>query len=153
MWWGFFFFLFMFSTVYFHQKYRKNWFKTNVLPLLVTICCFYHTWLYIQLVKLSSDAEKYPGPKSYSAQYLTVCHWNLNNIAAHNFIKVALLQAYLSVHNKDIVCLSDTYPDSSVPTDDDNLQIPGYSSFRADHLPNAKGGGVLVCYKHYLPLK
>ena len=44
----------------------------------------------------------------------------------------------------DIVCLSGTYLDPSVPTDDNNLQIPGYSSGRADHPSNAKRGGVLV---------
>ena len=107
--------------------------------------------LYIQFVNLSGDVEKNPGPKSYSAQYLTICHWNLNNVAAHNLIKVTLLKVYLSVHNMDIVFLSETYLDSSVPTDDENLQIPGYSSVRADHPSNAKRGGVLVNYKSYLP--
>ena len=140
-------------TISFHQKYRKNRFKSVVLPLLVTVFYFYHTWLYIRLVNLSGDVEKNPGPKSYLAQYLTICHWNLNSVAAHNFIRVALLKAYLSVHNVDIVCLSETYFVSSVPSDDDNLQIPDYSSIRADHSSNAKRGGVLVYYKSYLPLK
>ena len=123
------------------------------MPLLITVICFYHTWLYIRLVNLSGDIEKNSGPKSYSAQYLTICHWNLNSIAAHNFMKVALLKAYISVHNTDIVCLSETCLESSVPTDGDNLQIPGYSSVRADHLSNENRGGVLVYYKSYLPLR
>ena len=140
-------------TVYFHQKFGKSRFKSFVLPLLVTAFCFYHTWLYIRLINLSGDVEKNPGPKSYSAQYLTICNWNLNSIAAHNFIKVVLLKACISFHNMDIVCRSKTYLDSSVPTDDDNLQIPGYRSVRADHPSNAKRGGVLVYYKNCLPLK
>ena len=123
------------------------------MPLLVTVFCFYHTWLYIRLVNLSGGVEKNPGPKSYSAQYLTICHLNLNSIAAHNFIKVELSKVQLSVHNMNIVCLSETYLDSSVPTDVDNLQILGYSSIRADHPSNTKRGGVLVYYKRYLPLK
>ena len=109
------------SSGSFHQKYIKSRFKSIELPLLVTVFCFYHAWLYIRLINLSGDIEKNPGPKSYSAQYLTICHWNLNSIAAHNFIKVALLKAYFPVHNADIACLSETYPDSSVSTDDDNL--------------------------------
>ena len=125
-------------TVYFHQRYRKNRFKSIVLLLLITVFCFCHTWLYIRLVNLSGDIEKDPGPKCYSAQYLTICHWNLNSIAAHNFIKVALLKAYLSVHSMDIECLSETYLDFSISTNDDNLQIPGYISVRADHPSNAK---------------
>ena len=104
------------------------------------------------VVKLSGDVKKNPGPKSYSEQYLTNFHWNLNSIAAHNFIKIALLKAYLSVHNMDILCQSETYLDSFVPADDDNLTISGYSSVRDDHLSKVKRGGVLVYYKSYLPL-
>ena len=105
------------------------------------------------LIKISGDVEENPGPKRYSAQYLTICHWNLNSIAAHNFIKVALLKAYLSVHEMDITYISETYLDSSVPVDDDNLQIPGYSSVRADHPSNTKRGGVLIYNKNFLPIK
>ena len=68
-------------------------------------------------------------------------------------IKVAFLKAYFLVHNMGIVCLSETYLDSSVSTDDGNLQIPGYSAVRTDHPLNAKQGGLLVHYKSYLSLK
>ena len=53
----------------------------------------------------------------------------------------------------DIMCLSDAYLDSSVPIDDDNLQIPWYNSFKADHPSNTKGGGVLTYYQIFLPIK
>ena len=53
----------------------------------------------------------------------------------------------------DIMCLSETYLDSSVPLDDNNLQIPGYSSVRADHPSNKKCKGVLICYKNFLTIK
>ena len=100
--------------------------------------------LYIRLVNLSGDVEKNPGPKSNSAQYLTIHYWNLNRIAAHNFkhsIQVdALLKACLSVHKVGILCLSEADLDSSLSTDDDNLQILSYSSVRADHPSNAKQG-------------
>ena len=43
--------------------------------------------------------------------------------------------------------------DSSVLVDDDKLQIPGYSSVRADHPSNTKRGGVLIYYKYFLPIK
>ena len=84
---------------------------------------------------------------------MRICHWNLHSIAAHNFIKVVLSKAYLSVHNMDIECLSETCLDYSVPTNDDNLQIHGYSSVKADYPSNAKRGVVLVYYKSYLALK
>ena len=148
----FFFFFFMF-VVSVHQKNRKIRFKLILLPLLIIGFCLYHIWLHIHLVNLSGDVEKNPGPKSYSAQYLTICHWNLNSIAAHNFIKIALLKTDLSVHKMDIVCLSETFLDSSISIDDDNLQIPGYSSVRADHPSNTKRGGVLLYNKSFLPIK
>ena len=53
----------------------------------------------------------------------------------------------------DIVCLSETFLDSSFPIDDNNLQIPGYSSVRADHLSNTKRGGVLLYYKSFIQIK
>ena len=53
----------------------------------------------------------------------------------------------------DIMCFSETYLDSSVPVDDDNLQIPGYSSVRADHPSNKKCKGVLIYYKNFLLIK
>ena len=97
------------------------------LPLLVTGFGFYHTQLYVRLVNLSGDAEKNRGIKSYQAQYLANFHRKLNSIAAHNLINVALVKTYLSVHNMDFVCLSETHLDSSVPTDDDNEQNAVYT--------------------------
>ena len=104
-------------------------------------------------LNLSGDVEKNPGPKSYYAQYLTICKWNLNSITAHNFTKLALLKAYLSVHKMDIVCLCETFLDFSISIYDDHLQIPAYSSVRADHPSNTKRGGVLLYYKSFLSIK
>ena len=53
----------------------------------------------------------------------------------------------------DILCLFETCLDSSVPTDDGNLKIYGYSSVRADHPSNPKRGAVLLYYKSCLLLK
>ena len=37
-------------------------------------------------------------PKLNFFQNLSICHWNLNITAAHNFIKVSLLIAYNPIH-------------------------------------------------------
>ena len=50
----------------------------------------------------------------------------------------------------DIVCLSETFLYS---IDDDNFQIPRYSSARVDHPSNTKRGGVLLYHKSFLPIK
>ena len=45
----------------------------------------------------------------------------------------------------------------SIPINEDNLQIPGYISVRAEHPSNTKRGGallyVLLCYKSFLSIK
>ena len=73
---------------------------------------------------LSGDIEKNLGPLKDFSQTFSIDHWNLNSSAVHNFTKVALLKAYLSVQIFDI-CISETYLNSGITEDDDNLQIPG----------------------------
>ena len=41
--------------------------------------------------------------------------------------KVSLLSLYISVHKFDIICLSETYINSEIPSDDENLEIAGYN--------------------------
>ena len=65
------------------------------------------------------DIEINPSPKRSS---LTLCHWNLNGVAAHEFIEVSLLQGYITECNFDIICLSETY-NSSLDSEDDRLKI------------------------------
>ena len=49
--------------------------------------------LYLKgLLNCCGDIEINPGPKQQS---LTFRHWNLNGIAAHDFIKISLLQGYI----------------------------------------------------------
>ena len=88
-------------------------------------------WLYILLITLSEDVELNPGPKRKITQTLSICHWNLNSICAHNFAKLSLLRAYVSVHKFDIICLSETYLDSS--TDDESSEISEYFLIQSVH--------------------
>ena len=52
----------------------------------------------------------------------------------------------------DIICLSETYLDSTIRSDNDNLEIPGYNLVRSDHPSNNKRGGVCIYCKASLPL-
>ena len=78
------------------------------------------------LIDLSGDIEKNPGPRHSSSQNFSISHWNLNSITAHSYVKISILKAYLSIHKFDIVCLSETYIDTSVPLHDVNLEIQDY---------------------------
>ena len=96
------------------------------------------------MITLSGDVE--PNPKT-----LSVCHWNFNSICAHNFAKLPLLRAHVSVHKFDIICLSETYLDSGI--DNESLKISECYLIRSDHPSNKKRGGICIYYKNFLPLK
>ena len=66
---------------------------------------------------------------------------------------MSLLQVYNAVHKHDIICLLETYLNSSIPYDDDNLEIPGYNLIRGDHPSEDKRDGVCIYYKNTLHLK
>ena len=102
-------------------------------------------------LKICGDIESNPGPVNNPAQDLTVCHWNLNGIAAHNFVKISLLEAFNSVNNFDVICVSETFLDSTYSVDDSRLMIQGYAMIRSDHPSNTKRGGVCIYYREHLP--
>ena len=45
---------------------------------------------------LCDDIETNPGPYNENNQTISVCHWNLNGIAAHNYIKLSMLEACIA---------------------------------------------------------
>ena len=102
---------------------------------------------------MSNDIKVNPGPKLDYSRNFTICYWNLNSITAHNFSKINLLKAHLTIHENDIVCLTETYLDFSSPVSDKNLVIQGYNLVRYDHPTNSKRGGVCIYYKDSLTLK
>ena len=122
----------------------------KIIFFTVAVILTNNFWHVLYLIKLSGDIEENPGPKLNSSQILSIYHWNLNSIAAHNFIKVSLLIAYNSIHKYVLICLSETYLDSSTVLDDDSLEIPGYNLVRCDHSTNTKRGG--VCITNRIPL-
>ena len=113
----------------------------------------YHIWLCLTIIRLSGDIEQSPGPKRKSNVSFSVRHWNLNSITSHNYLKISLLRAYISLHNFDAVCISKKYLDSTTALDDNNLEINGYNLFKVDHASNSERGGLSVYYKSLLALR
>ena len=139
----------------------KNYYKfhsfrvRNVLISFLYLIIWYDfaAWFRPFLILLSGDIETNPGPKPVSGQSFSICHWNLNSISAHNYIKISLLTAYVLVHNFDIICLSETYLNSETSTDDQNLVTRGYCLLRADNPSNNKRGDICIFYRTTLPLR
>ena len=102
------------------------------------------------LLLLSRDIETNPDPKRSSN--IKFCHWNLNGLTAHYFIRVPLVEAFITSNNFELVFLSKTFLGSTIPNDDANIQINGYSLLRTDHLNNIKRGRVCIYFKQSLPL-
>ena len=84
-------------------------------------------WFYSLAIRRSRDIEENPGRTPNSSECLSICNWNLNSISAHNFIKLSLLRAYISINKIDIIYLSESYFDSSISSENDNLELPEYN--------------------------
>ena len=50
-----------------------------------------------------------------------------------------------------MICLSETFLNSSIETNDDRISIDGYNLIRADH-PSDSLDGVCMYYKEHIPL-
>ena len=143
--------------VYLVPIFQKAFFVTvkSVKPCFavsayVLIYLFFDT-IFSQILLVNyGDIETNPGPRKSSP--IKFCHWNLNGLAAHDFIKVPLIEAFISTHSFDILCLSETFLDSTIDLNDENINIDGYSILRADHPSNHKRGGVCIYFKQSLPL-
>ena len=121
----------------------------NVLFFKYFDFCCYALNLKRMLLRESSGIETNPGLRK---SFIKFCHWNLNGLAAHDFVKMPLIEAFITTHNFDIICLSETLLDSSIDISDTRVNINGYSLLRGDHPSNNKRGGVCMYYKNYLPV-
>ena len=101
-----------------------------------TICYIQYTlWLFSRAILLSGDIEKNPGPDT-----LKFCTWNLNSITAYDFLRVALLEAYNSVHKYDLIGIVETHLDTTI--NETRLALDGFTFYKSNHPQNMKRGGV-----------
>ena len=133
-------------TIVWRKAFTKILLQYNFLLQICTFLPFIRLALII-----SGDIETNPGPENVCDQNLSLCHWNLNRITTNNFIKISLLEAYNSIHNFDLICISETFLDSDYSNDDQKLSLQGYAMIRSDHPSNTKRGGVCIYYKEHLP--
>ena len=101
------------------------------------------------LLNCCGDIEIIPGSKQLS---LTFFHWNLNGIAAHDFIKTSLLPNFFIYRSSDITRFSETFRKSSFNREDDRLRIENYNVIRSGNHSGLKKGGECIYYKEHVPL-
>ena len=118
--------------VYLLPIFQKGFFVTvkSVKPYFAA-CAYALIYLFFDTISSkiplvnSGDIETNPGSRKCSP--IKFCHWNLNGLTAHDFIKVPLAEAFLTTHNFDSLCFYETFLDSAIDLNDENINIDGYS--------------------------
>ena len=109
---------------------------------------------YIHLILLQhGNIERNPGPGKTKLKNFSCCHWNVNSLVVHNFSKLRQLETYNSLYNYDFICISETYLDSSVTHNNENIQLDGYSLIISDHPSDSKKGDFCLYYKEFVGVK
>ena len=134
----FFQFLFFIIKLFFRLKLPKL--LLSIHYILVMSSFYLHHLILLQ----SGDIEINPGPMKSSR--VNFCHWNLNGTAAHDFVKVPLIEAFIKANNIDVNFLLEIFLDSTIPLNDERLYIKWYLMIRADHSSNTKRGGVCIFF-------
>ena len=101
----------------------------------ITIAFYiHHAWVCFTPIKFNGNIEETPGRQTKSCDSLSISHVNLSNTPAHNFINLSFFFcAYILVNKFDIICLSETYLNSSISSRNGNLEVPGYTLLRANN--------------------
>ena len=69
---------------------------------------------------MCANVRPHPGPiiKSFS-----FCRWNLDSIMVDNKIKIQLIDAISYVHKSDIIALSETYLNDTIPNNEIEKEV------------------------------
>ena len=124
------FIMFSISQIF---KYFLFW---SVNSVTAEFQCFYMLYSYC-IIKQSWYIEVNPGPGGWRSSF-SVCHWNLNSIWVEYFFKLSKISALLNIHQFDILCLTETFSDFSISSEDPRLAIEDYKLFSCDHPSNLR---------------
>ena len=108
-----------------HQVIMNKFSNPICFPKVRCVISYLYYFFCSLILLTHGDVETNPGPKK-SHSCFSCCHWNVNSLIAHNKLKVSLLEACNTVDKYDFICISETYFDSSVKSEDDDLRINGY---------------------------
>ena len=80
----------------------------------------------INIILLSGDIEFFP--RASSILEPNIFHWNLKSIPVDNFIKMPLLESYITTSIFYVFCLSDTFLKSSISDNYESLNLLAWLS-------------------------
>lgn len=81
---------------------------------VMVVIHFFIFWILIIIIYWGGIILNPGHKKSKSYGKSSLCHWNLSSIAAHDFFKFSLPEAYNTQYVCDIICLSEIYLHSLV---------------------------------------
>ena len=81
-------------------------------------------------VQCFNDFQLNLGPRNKCNIKYFIRYWNLNSIGARQGLP---LKGYIAAYKFSIVCILEIYIDSSIASDDGNLEISGHNLIRSDH--------------------
>ena len=85
-------------------RYQDRILLLAIRPLFS--CSSGFRFVFVMLILFTcGDIEPNPGTRSRDSCYnISVWHWNLNSMTAHNFEKINLLEAYNTINKFDVNC-------------------------------------------------
>ena len=84
----------------FHKKIKIICLSVLItLLILIVIIFIQFIWVHALLIRQSGDIEMNPGPKPNPCHSFSICHWNLNSLAAHNYLKLSFYGYALLIRN------------------------------------------------------
>ena len=70
-----------------------------VFLILIAIMFIQFIWVHALLIRPSGYIKMNPGPKPNPCHSFSICHWNLNSLTPHNYLKVSLYGQTLLLRN------------------------------------------------------
>ena len=103
---------YIYSSLAYTNKLKGKLVLDNVhFNAFLVILYFFYSLYALNIILKSWDIESNPGPETGNT--LNVFHyWNLNSVWIEDFLKLSLLQDYISINKCDIIFLSETFLDS-----------------------------------------
>ena len=140
--------LFLSNSISNGKQIKKYWNSIQKLWFSVLVLFYLRS---VHVILMSGDIHTNPGPTNFNNGFFKFCHWNLNSIPAHNYIRISQLEAYTAQHNLDVIALTES---ALRPTDQcDKIKIPGYTILRRDLPAGTTHGGVMIFHKDNLALR
>lgn len=98
-----------------------------------------------------SHIERNPGPRKTKSENCSCGHWNVTSLLlAHDSQKLSFIEGCILIYEYDFTCMTETFLNSSVLGDSENVQVKGYKLIKAGHPVDLKRDGVFIYHREFV---